>query len=138
MAKWDFGDIMPQPATHDLVMPPQGLNKLAKDVYIANEKWWHDIITGEKLNRNKAEMLALIHSEVSEVLEGERKDLMDDHLPHRKAAEVELADIIIRVLDYAYGFGYDIEGAYQEKMIYNATRKDHTKEARLQPNGKKF
>lgn len=80
----------------------------------------------------------LIVSEVSEAMEGERKDLMDDKLPHRKMAEVELADALIRILDYAAGFGYDLEGAYQEKMAYNKVRKDHTHEARQAANGKKW
>jgi hypothetical protein len=34
-------------------------------------------------------------------MEGERKNLMDDHLPHRRSAEVELADALIRIFDYA-------------------------------------
>ncbi len=94
--------------------------------------------TGSPLKRNKGELLMLIVSEVSEAMEGERKDLMDDKLPHRKMAEVELADALIRILDYAAGFGYDLEGAFQEKMSYNATRKDHTHEARQAANGKKW
>ncbi len=83
-------------------------------------------------------MLALIHSEISEALEGERKDLMDDHLPHRRMAEVELADAIIRILDYCGGHGYDIHGAFEAKMKYNAERKDHTHAERIKANGKKF
>lgn len=90
------------------------------------------------MNRNKGELLALIHSEISEALEGERKDLMDDKLPHRKMAEVELVDAIIRILDYANGFGYDLQGAFDEKMSYNARREDHRYEARIKEGGKKF
>ena len=45
--------------------------------------------------------LCLVHSEVSEAMEGARKNRMDDHLPHRKAFEVELADAMIRILDLA-------------------------------------
>lgn len=71
-------------------------------------------------------------------MEGERKDLMDDKLPHRRMAEVELADTLIRILDYAAGFGYDIGGAVSEKLAYNATRHDHTYEARATANGKKW
>lgn len=114
------------------------LNDLAKRVHKANEKWWRDIKTGKPIQRNKGELLALIHSEVSEALEGERKDLMDDHLPHRKMAEVELADAIIRILDYCGGFGYDIHGAFEEKMNYNAHRADHRHENRVREGGKKF
>jgi NTP pyrophosphatase (non-canonical NTP hydrolase) len=80
----------------------------------------------------------LIVSEVSEAMEGERKNLMDDKLPHRKMVEVELADALIRIFDYAGAFGYDLQGAYEDKRDYNATREDHTLEARGRANGKKW
>lgn len=101
-------------------------------------KWWQDPNTGLPIKRNKAELLALIHSEISEALEGERKDIMDDKLPHRKMAEVELVDAIIRILDYAAGFGYDLQGAFDEKMKFNAMREDHKHEARRIARGKQF
>lgn len=114
------------------------LNELAKEVHAANAKWWQDLDTGKPINRNKGELLMLIVSEVAEAMEGERKDLMDDKLPHRKMAEVELADALIRILDYSAGFGYDLQGAYEEKMRYNAHRIDHTHEARKLAGGKRF
>lgn len=114
------------------------LNDYAQECRGNNHRWWHDLHTGEPLNRNKGELLALIHSEISEVLEGVRKDKMDDHLPHRKAEEVELADALIRIFDYAGGFNLDIQGAYEEKSAYNKVRADHKKEARLAPGGKKI
>lgn len=114
------------------------LNDLSKIVHEANIKWWQDPSTGLAITRNRGELLALIHSEISEALEGERKNLMDDKLTHRRMAEVELADAIIRILDYAAGFGYDIQGAFEEKMLYNATRIDHQHEARLLAGGKSF
>lgn len=120
---------------HEIKM---NLNELTKMVREANAKWWQDPITKQPITRNKGELLALIHSEISEALEGERKDLMDDKLPHRKMAEVELVDALIRILDYAGGFGYDIQGAFDEKMAYNATRADHNHEARIAAGGKKF
>lgn len=114
------------------------LNELSKTVHAANIKWWQDLETGLPIKRNKGELLALIHSEISEALEGERKNLMDDKLPHRKMAEVELVDAIIRILDYAAGFGYDLQGAFDDKMAYNATREDHKHEARKIAGGKQF
>ena len=114
------------------------LNELALLVHQANAKWWMDPLTGDLIDRNKGELLCLIHSEISEAMEGERKDLMDDHLPNRRMAEVELADALIRILDYAAGFGYDIQGAFEDKMAFNSNRKDHTHAARKKPGGKKF
>lgn len=114
------------------------LNELSQLVHTANIKWWQNIDTGEPIKRNKGELLALIHSEISECLEGERKDLMDDKLPHRKMAEVELVDALIRIFDYAGGFGYDLQGAFEEKLLFNASREDHTHEARKIAGGKQF
>ena len=100
--------------------------------------WWNDINTGEPLNRNVGELLCLIHSEISEAMEGYRKNLMDDKLPHRKMIEVELADAAIRIFDLAGGLGLDIGAAIREKIIFNTTREDHKIENRKSENGKKF
>ena len=108
--------------------------------------WWTDLNTGESLKskageppkRNVPEMLCLVHSEVSEAMEGYRKNLMDDKLPHRSMLEVELADAVIRILDMCGGLGLDLEGAIFEKLEYNANRADHKIENRLKEDGKKF
>lgn len=70
----------------------------------------------------KLARIALIHSELSEMVEGIRKDAMDDKLPHRKQEEVELADTLIRMEDYAGTYGLDLGGAREEKEAYNASR----------------
>lgn len=174
------------------------LNQLAQRVHKANMKWWQDPVTKEPIERNKGELLMLVITELAEACEGERKDLMDDKLPHRKMAEVEMADSFIRMLDFCAGFkyniheyntyasitknkgealliicscianvrfpigavggmeeshimnvfnyiesyckwhGYDLMGAFEEKMTYNATRIDHTHEARQLADGKKW
>ena len=116
----------------------QTLNGFAKMCHDANIKWWHDLETGALLDRNKGELLMLIVSEIAEAMEGERKDIMDDHLPHRKMAEVELVDALIRIFDYAGAYNMDISGAFKEKMEYNLHRKDHTKEGRQAEGGKRF
>ena len=102
------------------------------------DKWYYDLKTGERLKMNDGERMMLMVSEIAEAFEGKRKDLMDSHLPHRKAVDVELADLLIRVFDYAGENCEDLGGALIEKLEYNNTRADHTKAARLGPNGKKF
>lgn len=139
------------------------LNTICRLVHESNKKWWicldcqgRGVIekqfngketpyercikcnqTGQ-LKRNIGELLMLTVSELSEAMEGHRKNLMDDKLPHRKMFEVELADAIIRIFDIAGGLGLDLGGAFVEKMAFNAVRKDHTLKARMGENGKKY
>jgi NTP pyrophosphatase (non-canonical NTP hydrolase) len=117
-----------------------GITTLCNDVHARNVQagWWNDLVTGEKLDRNPGELIALCHSELSECLEGVRKNLMDDKLPHRKMEEVEMADCVIRIADYCGGRGLDLGGAIDEKLAYNATRADHKPENRLKDDGKKI
>jgi hypothetical protein len=122
-------------------MPIRGLehlNSLARYIHQINHKWWHDINTGARIERNKGELIALIHSELSETLEGVRKGTADGHLPWRSAEEVEIADTLIRIFDYAGAYKLDLFGAMAEKLAYNAMRQDHTHEARRAEGGKKF
>ena len=69
-----------------------------------------------------AQAIALMHSELSEALEADRKDLKDNKLTHRSGLEVELADAIIRIKDFAQGKDLDVDGAIEEKLAYNTTR----------------
>lgn len=114
------------------------LNYYANEVHEAMLSWWVDLHTGEPIKRNVGELLMLCTSELAEALEGHRKDLMDDKLPHRKMFEVELADCMIRIFDICAGMGLDLEGAYQEKMAFNAFRPDHEIENRKQLGGKAY
>lgn len=113
-----------------------------------NVGWWNEqqvlnlskCKNTNKYNYESAETIgckiALCHSELSEALEGMRKGLMDDHLPHRPMVEVELADTIIRILDLAGFLGIDIDGAIKEKLEYNASRADHKLKNREAEGGK--
>lgn len=99
--------------------------------------WYKDPATGEPIKRNFGEVVALMHSELSEALEADRKGLMDDKLPHRDGREVEFADCIIRILDTAAALGLDVAGAFIEKNRFNKTRADHKLENRAN-GGKKY
>lgn len=87
--------------------------KIATDIHTNNRKWWYDK-GGNRLNRNVNELLMLVITELSEGVEGLRKDLMDTHLPHRKMIEVELADAAIRMFDIAGAFDIPIESNNQK------------------------
>lgn len=55
--------------------------------------WWDE-------QRPFHTFVCLFHSELSEAMEGDRKNLMDDHLPQYPMFQVELADFVIRCLDW--------------------------------------
>lgn len=100
--------------------------------------WYNDPTTGLPVQRNFGEVVALMHSELSEALEADRKKLMDDKLPHRDGREVEFADCIIRILDTAEALGLDVAGALIEKNRFNKQRADHKLANRAQDGGKKY
>lgn len=78
---------------------------LAKEIYeIAKSKGWWDA------PRNDGEALALCHTEIGEGMKGLIKMCPDDKLPHHPMAVAEQADVVIRLLDWAYGKGYLEEG----------------------------
>jgi len=100
--------------------------------------WYRDPKTGEPVARNFGEVVALMHSELSEALEADRKKLKDDKLPHRDGREVEFADCIIRILDTAAALGLDLAGALIEKNRFNMSRSDHKLENRAASGGKAY
>lgn len=119
-------------ATHVLI---QGCHSAAY-----KSGWWTDPKTGLPVDTSdlhwRGAKIALMHSELSECLEGMRKGLMDDHLPHFPMEAVELADTIIRICDYAGGTNLPVAEALAEKLLYNAKRADHKPENRIKDGGK--
>lgn len=86
------------------------INNLCKEAFMtAKAKGWHDE------PRETGTLLALIHSEVSEALEADRKGDQENF------AE-ELADVCIRIFDLCGSKDIDLEGAISRKMERNKTR----------------
>lgn len=135
------GHVIPYNESNDTgLRHASAVNALVTDIHARNVKagWWHNIETGEPLERNVGELICLMHSELSEAMEGHRKGLADDKLPHRPMIEVEFADCVIRIADAAGGLGLDLGGAIDEKLAFNASRPDHQLENRLAEGGKKY
>ena len=73
--------------------------------------------------RNEGEILALIHSEISEALEGLREgNPKSKKLPFFTTVEEELADAMIRIADYAKMYDLRVAEAMVAKVEYNTGR----------------
>lgn len=83
-------------------------------------------------------MLMLIVSELSEAMEGERKDRKDEHLPQYKSFWVEMADALIRIFDLIGRMGVPIAEVVMAKLAYNQQRADHKLANRAKKGGKKY
>jgi len=93
-------------------------NKISKKIYknAVNHGFW-------KEERNDGEAMALIHSEISEALEAMRNgNPSSNKIMEFSGVEEELADAIIRIMDYAFGKDLDVAGAITAKLEYNKSR----------------
>ncbi len=85
--------------------------------------WW------DNENRNIGELLALVHSEISEALEVYRiraesglKDIWYREDGKPEGFTVELADTLIRIFDMCAAYELDLENALKTKMEFNKSR----------------
>lgn len=95
-------------------------DKVAKEVHqTAVEKGWYD----ERGERNPGEVIALMHSELSEALEALRTgNGLSDKIPEFMGVEEEFADCVIRIMDYSAAKGYRLAEALMAKIEFNKTR----------------
>lgn len=82
--------------------------------FMAAQGFWESDNTGEKI--------ALMHSELSEALEADRKSLPSDHIEGFSGVEEELADVMIRILDFAGHHDLRLAEAFTAKLLFNLTR----------------
>jgi NTP pyrophosphatase (non-canonical NTP hydrolase) len=100
------------------------INQLVQEAHenAVDKGWWEE-------DRSFGEIIALIHSEVSEALEFYR----EGHAPNAMlwtgisglkpdGIPAEFADIVIRIFDASGKYGIDLQDAIEKKMAYNATR----------------
>ena len=85
--------------------------------------WW------DNPNRNIGELLALVHSEISEALEAYRiqgesglKDIWHNKDGKPEGFTVELADTLIRIFDMCAAYELDLEDALKIKLEFNKSR----------------
>jgi NTP pyrophosphatase (non-canonical NTP hydrolase) len=99
----------------DFIVEFENIQSYVHDNALAHG-WWDD-------PRNDGELIALMHSELSEALEGLRNGYKpSDHIPDFSFVEEELADCIIRIMDFAQARGLRVDEALIAKHLFNIGR----------------
>lgn len=99
----------------------KSINELVKLAYknAVDKGWW-------ETERSFGELIALIHSELSEALEDYRSGHDVNSIWHEAekpcGIPIELADVIIRIFDLCGKYEIDLEEAIVRKMLFNSTR----------------
>jgi NTP pyrophosphatase (non-canonical NTP hydrolase) len=98
----------------------ESYNRVAAEIHtrMVDKGFW-----GQTVQRNSAEALMLMVTELAEACEGFRHgDPPSDKIPEFTSSEEELADTIIRIMDFGAGTGLRVAEALVRKMQYNQTR----------------
>lgn len=95
----------------------KSFKEMMKEVHITaiDKGWWNKDV-------DEGVSIALTHSELSEGLEALRTDKQSDKILGFKGIEEELADVVIRCMDYAESKGYRLAEAVVKKSEYNKSR----------------
>jgi NTP pyrophosphatase (non-canonical NTP hydrolase) len=109
MKEWKDVVAVSQPI--EVTMLNKSIGELCQEAFeTAKSKGWHEN------PRSFGEFISLVHAEVSEALEADRRN------EGKERVAEELADVLIRIFDGAIEFGVDIETAILTKMAFNKTR----------------
>jgi NTP pyrophosphatase (non-canonical NTP hydrolase) len=101
-------------------LPPDLQSLREFQIYVhknaVDKGWWEEPV-------EKGTNMMLMVSEIAEAMEADRAgNPPDDKIPAFSGIEAELADTVIRILDFAAGHNYDVIGAMEAKAQFNKTR----------------